>query len=450
MGEPCDLVGEDMRILATTRAAALLALLLLVPLITACGGGDDDETTPTASGATATAATPNATVVTNPTATPRSTPALPTQPPPGPSPTPPATFTPAPTPGPTRTSTVDHRNEPFAYGWNVAWRGDENGAEFNQRTIDAVKASGFGWVRFQVEWSQFERAPDAWDPLPVDRVVDAYAAAGVKVLIVVAKAPQWALDPNGDQLLADWGEFEQLMRFMADRYKGKVQAWEIWNEQNLASEMGGTVRPRDYFELLKAGAAGVRAGDPDALVVFGGLTPNGVNSPSIAYDDLQYLQLIYGLNNGEISQYFDVMGMHLSSTHNAPDWMYPDNPGTESGWNDHPSFFFRRGEQLRQVMLDHGDDAKPVWITEFGWSTENHAPGYEYGINNTEEEVAQYLVRAFEIATTEWDFVTGAFVWNLNWSTLADPDDEIYPWSALNGDWSPRLSYEALAAMPKK
>ncbi|RIK43964.1 MAG: hypothetical protein DCC58_08930 [Chloroflexi bacterium] len=443
-----------MRIRVSTRVAAFFALALLVPLIAACGGGGDDEDQPTATATPDSAATsvssPVTTAAPEATGTQRSTPALPTQPPPGPSPTPPATFTPAPTPGPTRTSTVDHRTEEFAYGWNVAWRGDDNGADFNQQTIGAVQDSGFGWVRFQVEWSQFERAPDAWDPLPVDRVVDAYAAAGINVLIVVAKAPQWAVDPNGDQLLADWGEFEQFMFFMADRYKGKVQAWEIWNEQNLASEMGGTVRPRDYFELLKAGSAGVRAGDPDAKVVFGGLTPNGVNDPSIAYDDLQYLQLIYGLNGGEISQYFDIMGMHLSSTHNDPDWMYPDNPGTEQGYNDHASFFFRRGEQLRQVMLNNGDDAKPVWITEFGWTTENQAPGYEYGVNNTEEEVAQFLVRAFEIATTEWDFVTGAFVWNLNWSTLAPPESEISPWSALNADWTPRPAYEALKAMPKE
>lgn len=440
-----------MRIFATTRVLALCAVLVLIPLLAACGGGDDDDdnSTPAANTTATAGSTPGSTSVAQPTGTSVSTPALPTQPPAGPSPTPPATFTPGPTPGPTKTSSVDHRNGDFAYGWNIAWRGDENGAEFNEQTIALVQDSGFNWVRFQVEWSQFEREPDAWDPLPVDRVVDAYAAAGINVLIVVAKAPQWAVDPSGNQLLTNFDDFEQFMFFMADRYKGKVQAWEIWNEENLASEMGGTVRPKDYLELLKAGSTGVRAADPDAKVVFGGLTPNGVNDPSIAYDDLQYLQLIYGLNGGEVSQYFDILGMHLSSTHNAPDLMYPDNPGTENGFNDHASFFFRRGEQLRQVMLDHGDDAKPVWITEFGWTTANQAPGYEYGADNTDEEVAEYLTRAFEIATTEWDFVTGAFVWNLNWSMLADPEDEVTPWSAVNSDGSPRPAYDAMKAMPK-
>jgi hypothetical protein len=100
-------------------------------------------------------------------------------------------------------------------------------------------------------------------------------------------------------------------------------------------------------------------------------------------------------------------------------------------------------------MVVAGDSGKPVWITEFGWTTENQAPGYEYGVNNTEQEVADYLVRSFEIARTEWGFVGGMFVWTLNWSTLVTPEDEKYAWSALNSDWSPRPAFTALQNMPK-
>jgi len=304
-------------------------------------------------------------------------------------------------------------------------------------------------VRFQLEWQQFERADNQWDPLPIDRIVDEFGAEDVNILLVVAKAPDWALDSTGEQFLADYAQFTELMAFVSQRYAGKVQAWEIWNEQNLAHEVNGNVRVADYFELLKAGFAGVRQGDPEALVVFGGLTPNGVNDSSIAIDDLEYLNQIYQYQQGEVALYFDVMGMHVSSTHNPPDTMWPDNPSDEEGYNDDESFYFRRTEQLWEVMLVNGDSGKPVWITEFGWTTANQAAGYEYGVNNTEDEVAEYLVRSFEIARTEWSFVTGMFVWTLNWTTLAPPDDEKYPWSAVNDDWSPRPAYEALRDMPK-
>jgi len=41
------------------------------------------------------------------------------------------------------------------------------------------------------------------------------------------------------------------------------------------------------------------------------------------------------------------------------------------------------------------------------------------------------------------------FVWNVNWSALVSAEDEKYPWSALNEDWTPRPAYEALRNMPK-
>src|SRR5690606_22856123 len=110
-------------------------------------------------------------------------------------------------------------------------------------------------------------------------------------------------------------------------YQGKVHAWEIWNEQNLAYEVGGYVDIERYVHLLKAGYTGVKAGDPNALVIFGGLTPNGVNDPTIAIDDVHYMRQIYAYNNGEVKQYYDALGVHPGSNANPPDTMWPENPG---------------------------------------------------------------------------------------------------------------------------
>ncbi|CAN5809353.1 hypothetical protein BH23CHL2_BH23CHL2_04800 [soil metagenome] len=345
----------------------------------------------------------------------------------------------------TATPEVEFTDSSFVYGWNVGLRGDEENNEHNERVADLVNESGTGWVRFQMPWFQMEPANGQWDPLPFDRMIDSMNEAGLNVLIVVAKAPDWVVSEDPDTYISSMAEFEQFMAFVSERYRGKVQAWEIWNEQNLSHEWGGRVNVDEYIEMLKAGHSGVKTGDPDALVVFGGLTPNGVNDPTIAIDDFNYLNLAYLRSNREISQYFDVLGVHANSTHNSPDenWPEPITSGHE-GWNDHPSFFFRRVEQLRQVMVDQGDQDKPVWITEFGWTTENMAPGYEYGANNTEEEVAEFLTRALEISVDEWSWCTGAFSWNLNWSTLVEESDEKHPWSALNSDWSPRPQFEAV------
>jgi hypothetical protein len=144
-----------------------------------------------------------------------------------------------------------------------------------------------------------------------------------------------------------------------------------------------------------------------------------------------------------------VLGAHPGSACNTPDQSWPDNPGCPYGWNDHNSHYFRRVQELRQVMVDNGEGHKQIWLTEFGWSTANAATNYEYGQYNSEEEQAAYLVRAFEIASNEWPWMGVMLLWNLNFAVVSPPTDEKAPWGVLYPDWSHRPSYEALKAMQK-
>ncbi len=339
------------------------------------------------------------------------------------------------------------QSDQLAYGFNIAWRGDEDGDQFNEWTRQALDTAGFNWIRFQTHWSEIQREPDWMDPLPLDRMIDGYEGTDIRILVSVVGVPDWARHPDDIQLLENWESFGDFMAFLADRYRGRVHAWEIWNEQNMAHEMHGTVRISDYAYLLSAGFQGVKDGDPDALVVFGGLTPTGVNDPAIAVNDVDYLQEFYTFEEGAYREFFDIMGAHLNATNNPPDTSYPDNPGPGE-WSDHSSFYFLRGVDLRAVMDEFGDE-RPMWVTEFGWTTENQAEGYEYGADVTEEDQANYLVGSFDVAREQMPWITGMFVWNLNFTTITPPEDEKYPWSVLNADWSPRPAYTALQQMPK-
>ncbi len=421
------------------RISSLVVVIILLGMLSACGGSSNKTSTSASSstGTSSTAPTGSATETVG-SSTAGAT----------------ATATTAATAATSGTSTeasaspTSVTGSSFGYGFNVFARGDANGADFNDKTINAVKGAGFNWVRIQVQWQSAEPAKGQYNPLPLDRVVKQYDDANVKILASVVKAPDWALDPTGKQLLANWSDWQDFMKFMADRYKGKIAAWEIWNEENYATEMGGTVRLDDYAHLLQSGYEGVKQGDPNATVVFGGLTPTGVNDPSIAINDLTYLQDFYNYQNGAYTKYFDVLGMHVSATNNPPDTMYPENPGPD-GWSNDPSFYFRRAEQLHQVQVEHNDN-RPVWITEFGWTTKNEAKGYEYGADVTPQDQADYLVGAFQLAQSKWPWTTAMFVWNLNYSVISPPSDEKYPWSVVNSDWSPRPAYTALKNMPKK
>jgi hypothetical protein len=341
-----------------------------------------------------------------------------------------------------------HYGPHAGYGFNIAWKGESDSNDFQVQTLDKVKEAGFNWIRVQVSWDSVEPAQGQFHFGHLERVVDTARDHGAHVLVSIVRAPTWATGDGTTGIPADPTPFQNTMQQLSSHFNGQVAAWDIWNEENLAFETGGNVDIGRYVGLLKAGYTGVKAGDPQATVVFGGLTPTGVDIPSLAVNDRDYLQRIYEYNGGEVRNYFDALGAHPGSNDNSPDQSWPNNPGT-GGWDDDNSFYFRRIEDLRAVMVANGDAHKQIWLTEFGWSTLNAAPGYEYGAAISPELQAQYLVRAFEIGKWEWPWVGPMFVWNLNFQVTVSPDDEKAPWGVLNPDWSPRPAYDALKNLPK-
>ena len=344
----------------------------------------------------------------------------------------------------------------LGYGFNVQLYYTEK-----DRVHSVARDAGFNWVRQQVSWEDLQGVNRyfAWGEL--DSVVESAQKNSQKLLLSIAKSPKWASPNTNRGMPANPFDFGNLMYMLARRYEGKVQAWEIWNEENLRGETGGPVNVAQYADLLKQGYSAVKFADPNAVVVFGALTPVGLNNPDIAIDDVKYLEQIYAYQGGVLKNYFDVLGAHPGSNANSPDQLYPENPGAgrcpqkyanQEGtcWRNHPSFYFRRIEQQYAVMQANGDGGKQMWLTEFGWTTFNTAEGYEYGQLIDEQTQANYLVRAFEKGRNDYPWMGVMFVWNLNFSTLGLPQtDEKVPWAVLNADWSPRPSYLALKAIPK-
>ncbi len=319
-------------------------------------------------------------------------------------------------------------------------------------TFDLVQQAGFGWVRQQVRWADIEPSKGVYNWGFLDQIVGTAQARGVKVLFSVVAAPGWA----GHGMPGNPNDLGDFLYAMAARYRGAVQAYEVWNEENYAVENNGYVAGAGrYVELLKVSYTRIKAADPGAIVVCGALTPTGVNNPYLAIDDIVYLKRMLEYNGGEIRNYFDALGAHVAGVNNSPDTLWPSNPGSGPGWVDHPTFYFRHVENIRNVMVQYGMGDKPIWLTEFGWAaaenvTTRPAPGYEYAWQNSEAEQAAYLVRAFEKARTEYQPWLGAmFVWNLNFATCFDANDEKSAFGVLRADGSPRPAYTALVNMPK-
>jgi hypothetical protein len=183
-------------------------------------------------------------------------------------------------------------------------------------------------------------------------------------------------------------------------------------------------------------------------VIAGAPTPTGVNDGNIAIDDAVYLEQMYQAGLASVS---DAIAAHPSGFNNAPDDDPSVNTTGTGTFKGHWSFYYRRFEQFREIMVRYGDAGKKIWFTEFGWaSSPRPYPEYDYARDNTEARQAQYLTRAFALAR-ERGYVGPMFIWNLNYGPVAEADDRYAKeaFSLIRRDWTARPAYFALAGMAK-
>jgi uncharacterized protein YraI len=361
---------------------------------------------------------------------------------------------PAPTPAPQPTSAPSQpggsvpapRGTGFGYGVQAH--------QDTARVVQALNDIGFGWVKQQVRWAETEGTKGKYGFAGLDNLVDTANAGGIKVLFSIVAAPGWARPgKSGVGPPDNYQDFYDFMGAMAAHFKGRVGAYEIWNEQNLKREWeGAPLSAADYVRLLKGAYQAIKAADPNAIVVSGAPTPTGISDGNWAIDDRQYLQQMY---NAGLRYYCDAVGAHPSGYANPPDVLYTGGDfDPKRGFDDHPSFFFRNTmEDYYRIMAASGDGGKRIWATEFGWPTISGMgvgvnPGYEFAADINEQQQADYIVRAYTWSRN-WGHAGVMFLWNLNFWPAAGAQNEMAKYGIVRGDWSPRPAYIALKNMPK-
>jgi hypothetical protein len=312
--------------------------------------------------------------------------------------------------------------------------------------------AGMGWVRQQIHWKDTE-GPNpgnyAWGEL--DGIVDSVNAHGLSLMISIVRSPSFYTANGGDGMPQDPQSLGNFVAALADHYRGRVHAIEIWNEQNLAYENGGWVTEADaghYVELLKVAYTRIKEVDPSIFVVAGPPASTAVNSPGIALSDEAYFRAMYAYQDGIIRNYFDIQAVHPGGSANPPDTLWPDNPSKADGWTTDRTFYFRRVEDIRKLMEEYGMADHQIWITEYGWATQNNTPGFEFGNQVSYDQQAEYIVGAMRLTKEKYPWVGNMILWNLNFGPLkaqdGDPMNEQASFSILNGDYSPRPAYWAI------
>lgn len=365
--------------------------------------------------------------------------------PPAPSPTP------TPTPLPTRLmgdEPVVQRFDSPAYGIQAFmwWKADTA-----QRDLKLINDMGFGWVKQEFSWREIEGiqkgARDWYRP---DLIVDMVEDAGLNLIIRLDRQPFWAevdpLDLHQNAPPANFQDFGDFCGAMAERYHGRIAAYQVWNEPNLNREWGDRPpNPAEYTELLKVCYQAIKAADPNAIVISAGLAPTGTNDAT-AVPDVDFLQ---GMYNAGAASYFDVLGLHAPG-YNAPPELDPAEAETnKEEYGGGRWFAFRHVEDMRAIMVANGDGAKQAAILEMGWTLDTVHSHYSWFAVD-EQTQADYLVRAYQYAAANWQpwigLMSTIYLADYHWT----PDDEQWWWAITLPDGTPRPAYEALREMEKE
>jgi hypothetical protein len=314
-----------------------------------------------------------------------------------------------------------------------------------QRDLKKITDLKFGWVKLLFSWRDIERNKKGqFDWEDSDRVVQAARAANLRIIARLDFQPKWARKDgahNGPP--DDLSDYADNVKAFVSRYKqgssrGTVDAIQIWNEVNLDREWGGGQISREtateYVQMLKEAYQVAKRADPGVTVISAGLSPTGIADGSAQPDDV-YLRWLY---EAGAQRYFDVLGANA----NVQCPCVEAAPGSAEGFK-HPSFYFRRVEQLREIMVEHGDADKQIWLMEFGWTTDTVHPAYAW-YATTENKKADLIVEAFQYARQNWAPWIGVMtLW-----TIADPawgpQDEQVWWSITNPDGTTRPAYDRL------
>jgi hypothetical protein len=282
--------------------------------------------------------------------------------------------------------------------------------------------------------------------------------SGLKLLVRLDRAPEWtgAGKPNGPP--QDYEDFGDFCHQVASRYAGQIHAYQVWNEPNLAREWGGRPpNPEEYVRLLSICYQRIKQADPAALVISAGLTPTGTSSDQ-AMPDTVYLERMY---QAGFQNYCDMVGLHAAG-YKAPPELSPDELVADPNktYGEHRFNCFRHVEDMRAIMVANGDSGRRVAILEFGWTTDPRPDSPYHWHAVTEEQQADYMVRAYRYAQEHWQPWIGVmsliYIADSNWGKeqnyLWTEQREEYWWAITRPGYpEPELrpAYRALRDMPK-
>lgn len=219
---------------------------------------------------------------------------------------------------------------------------------------EMVSKLGIRLVRHTLYWNLVETSdrPGVYDAKYLaewDTLAEDCRREGICLEVVVHGDPPGVSFANREEAYL---RFARFMADMARRYPS-VTYWELFNEMDsgftclFGAKDGVPMRERGkhYAGMLKIAYPAVKAANPAAWVLTGGMNDTD--------------EFPRGVYEGGGRGYFDIMNIH---TYGVPV----------------VTAFVERGKRVREIMAANGDQAKPLWNTEFGLDAGNVVGAWGY------------------------------------------------------------------------
>jgi hypothetical protein len=306
--------------------------------------------------------------------------------------------------------------------------------EYNE--VETIAEAGPSWIHIPLFWSDIEpvdTTPENYQwPTDFGEGLADLSSRNMRIVLTLFSNPSWAATyPSGPIDRTDMADLTEFMVAAVEHY-GKppynVKYWEIYNEPDNGNPFYATSGwgyfgndPQAYVDVLSAIYGPMKAADPQAQIVFGGIaydnwTPTGPFVRSFVDD-------VLGIMKRQGGTYFDVMNFHYYILFHEQ-------------WDAYGPGIIGKHKFLSDKLAEYGF-SKPFLCTEASmWSDEAH--------DGSDELQSRYVVQVF--ARTMAARLEGT-IWFLlrDWSFVG-----AYKYGLLDSDYHLKPAYYAYQTLSQQ
>ena len=213
------------------------------------------------------------------------------------------------------------------------------GSTNTKEEYEYLNYMGVSWILHTFNWNRIESEQGNWNFQYYDTIVDNAANYGIKTLGILAYDNSWI---HPDQKTHKYipperiPDFLEYVRRTVEHFKGRVDAWCIWNEPNFFFWTG---TDEEFFELSRQAANAARKTDSEVTLIGGAFNRNILGLPK---------KMIKGLFESGAMEKVDAVAFHP----------YELNANRA----------LRLNEKFREVAAQYGFGDR-IWVTEMGYPT---------------------------------------------------------------------------------